>query len=63
MPIFEYQCTQCGTTFEHFTQRAKNDWVPVCPKCGADRAERVLSVFSGQAATGSGCGSSSGGGG
>ena len=23
MPIFEYQCTQCGTTFEQFTQRAK----------------------------------------
>ena len=63
MPIFEYQCTQCGTTFEQFTQRAKEGQAPACPRCGAERAERVLSGFARQAATGSGCGSSSGGGG
>ena len=63
MPIFEYQCTQCGTTFEQFTQRAKDGQVPACASCGADRAERVLSVFAGQAGAGSACGSPTGGGG
>jgi len=63
MPIFEYQCTRCGTTFEQFTQRAKDGQVPACRRCGADRAERVLSVFAGQAGAGSGCGSPTGDGG
>jgi putative FmdB family regulatory protein len=63
MPIFEYQCTQCETTFEQFTQRAKDGQVPACPRCGADRAERVFSGFAMQAGTGSGCGSATGGGG
>ena len=62
MPTFEYQCTRCGATFEQFTQRAKEGRVSSCPTCGTDQVERVLSVFAGQARTGSGCGSPPGGG-
>jgi putative FmdB family regulatory protein len=55
MPILEYQCHQCGGTFEHFTQRPMTAKAPVCPNCGTENAERVLSVFAGRTEKG-GCG-------
>lgn len=63
MPIFEYRCTNCGTSFEHFTQRAKDAQQPECPKCGGRQTERILSAFSSRASSGGGCGSAASGGG
>ena len=63
MPIFEYRCAKCGTSFEHFTQRAKDAHQPECPKCGGRRTERILSVFSGRSVSGGGCSSAASGGG
>ena len=44
MPIFEYRCVPCGERFEtlqsHSVQAA-----PHCPRCGAERVERLLSSF------------------
>jgi putative FmdB family regulatory protein len=61
MPIFEYQCTECGKTFEHFTQRSNDVTNPSCPACGTQKTERVLSSFSGRVGEGGGCGSSASG--
>lgn len=44
MPIYEFECDECGVRFE--------DLVPsetislVCPECGASRARRLLSTVS-----------------
>jgi putative FmdB family regulatory protein len=40
MPIYEYQCNQCGT-FEH-SQRITDKPIKSCPKCGS-AVRRVIS--------------------
>ena len=41
MPIYEYQCAQCGKRFERI-QKFSDPPVEVCPSCGG-RVERLLS--------------------
>jgi putative FmdB family regulatory protein len=45
MPIYEYRCRKCEHTFEHLAKRFA-DPAPDCPKCGASRPAKQLSVFS-----------------
>ena len=46
MPIYEYQCGDCGHAFEHF-HRSSTDAAPSrCPACGGSRVERKMSVIS-----------------
>ncbi len=33
MPIYEYQCKECGVRFERF-QRFSEEPLKVCPECG-----------------------------
>ncbi len=42
MPLFEYECTECGNKFEILVRGGEQ---PRCPKCGGDRVEKCLSVF------------------
>jgi putative FmdB family regulatory protein len=43
MPIFEYKCQDCETTFEQLVKSSKS---PVnCPECGENNNARQLSVF------------------
>ncbi|MHC4884318.1 MAG: FmdB family zinc ribbon protein [Planctomycetota bacterium] len=49
MPIFEYTCKKCGELFEELV---RSDTVVECPKCGSQKVEKELSVFS--AASGGG---------
>ncbi len=67
MPLYEYECRDCGHHFEAFVTRGK---VPACPKCQSENLEKLLSVFGvGASGTGSagfgrtsgGCSSSGGG--
>ena len=45
MPIFEYQCQNCGHILEVLTQASEA--VPEkCPKCGESKLERKYSTFS-----------------
>jgi putative FmdB family regulatory protein len=44
MPLFEYRCADCDTTFEKLTSRATADAVE-CPRCGSTHARRLISVF------------------
>lgn len=42
MPIFEYQCRQCGNEFELIVLK---DTVVACPSCQGQDLERLLSAF------------------
>ena len=41
MPMFDFECTKCGHTFEDMIPMDQAP--PVCPECGA-ATEKVLSV-------------------
>jgi putative FmdB family regulatory protein len=44
MPLFEYHCRDCETSFEKLTRYELADSV-ACPECGGNRARRLLSMF------------------
>jgi putative FmdB family regulatory protein len=60
MPIFEYACEECGTTFERLTLRPQSVVQTPCPQCGSTQTAKVFSTFSTQASAGSGAPGSSG---
>jgi len=43
MPIFEYQCLDCGTTFEKISSSAEA--AVNCRSCDSPRVEKLLSIF------------------
>ncbi len=43
MPIFEYQCRDCGTKFEKIV--ASSDAMVTCKKCESREVQMLLSVF------------------
>jgi putative FmdB family regulatory protein len=45
MPLYEYQCSSCGTTFEQLRRMRDADQGLVCPKCESGQVERLLSTF------------------
>jgi len=45
MPIYEYECLECGQRFELFRRIADSDSNIICPKCGAEKPQRVISAF------------------
>jgi putative FmdB family regulatory protein len=42
MPIFEYECLNCGKVFEELV--LKKDEVIVCPACDCPEIEKKISV-------------------
>ena len=36
MPLYEYACPDCGTTFERLRKQAERDEPLPCPGCGAE---------------------------
>ena len=46
MPIFEYQCMDCHTTFERLILRADNAAAPACPQCHGEQTAKQFSTFS-----------------
>jgi putative FmdB family regulatory protein len=44
MPIYEYTCEDCKTTYERLV-RSSNERV-ACPKCGSGRKQLQFSTFS-----------------
>ena len=53
MPIFEYTCEACETTFERLTLRPQLVVQTPCPQCGSIQTTKVFSTFSTQASAGS----------
>jgi putative FmdB family regulatory protein len=43
MPLFEYECQDCGTRFEELVMDGAT---PRCPACGAADARRLYSTVS-----------------
>ena len=46
MPIYEYECRNCGEKFELRRGITDDDSEIKCPKCEAANPRRILSVFS-----------------
>jgi len=45
MPIYEYQCEECGTISAHVVLGAQPSAELSCPSCGSPELRRVLSSF------------------
>ena len=44
MPIYEYKCPECGVGFEKLCRSSsQSERQQTCPKCGCDKAGRVVS--------------------
>jgi putative FmdB family regulatory protein len=43
MPIYEYQCEECGKVSEFLLIRAGEAFVPRCRRCRSKRMSRILS--------------------
>ena len=54
MPIYEYECLKCKERFELRRRITDNDNDIRCPRCGAEKPQRVISAFSTGASKG-GC--------
>ncbi|MFZ5979345.1 MAG: FmdB family zinc ribbon protein [Candidatus Zixiibacteriota bacterium] len=46
MPMYEYQCTECGFKFDELV-KSSDETVP-CPKCQSEKTFRLISMFSAQ---------------
>jgi putative FmdB family regulatory protein len=44
MPVYEFECEECGQRFEELTSSDSGS-LP-CPKCGSSRTRRLLSPVS-----------------
>lgn len=49
MPIFEYKCDDCGTSFEKLV---RNGAAVACPSCGQDHLKQQFSTFAAKASDG-----------
>lgn len=45
MPIYEYTCKSCNSSFEHLARSMSENAKLKCPKCGSSQTARALSVF------------------
>jgi putative FmdB family regulatory protein len=44
MPIFEFKCMDCNEYVELLVMNKKDEVELVCPKCGSENLERILST-------------------
>lgn len=56
MPIYEYDCENCGSRFETYQSSMNTEKEVKCPECESDKTRRVLSTFFGKCSTGHSCG-------
>lgn len=63
MPLFEFRCGPCGKCFENIIFASEEGNKVICPHCGSEDTERLLSCFSARTSKGesTGCISPSGG--
>lgn len=53
MPLFEFICTECHTTFEQLMRTGRNQTEVVCPACKSAKTQKLLSGFAVAAGTSS----------
>jgi putative FmdB family regulatory protein len=69
MPIYEFQCSDCGEKFSEIRRMGEDSGGP-CPNCGSENTKKLISSFSsitsggssGGCPTAPGCPQASGGG-
>ena len=49
MPIYEYKCDDCGSTFEKLIRRSSDTDTLECPSCGQKHLKQELSTFAAHA--------------
>jgi putative FmdB family regulatory protein len=52
MPLYEYRCPTCATTFEALRPAAEADLALACPSCDHATSQRILSLFATSVKTG-----------
>lgn len=45
MPLYEYECKDCGHHFDLLRSMKDSDSHAVCKKCSSEHTHRVMSVF------------------
>lgn len=45
MPIYEYQCEQCGERFDKFVRSMFTEAEVVCPSCESTQVRKGFSTF------------------
>jgi len=62
MPIYEFQCDDCGTDFEELYRSIKERRRPHCAECGSRNVHKKFSTFAtGGSSAGASAGDSGGG--
>jgi len=59
MPIYEFRCKKCKKIFESLIFSPAEEKGLSCPKCGAKKPQKVMSVFAGGKSNCSSCSSTS----
>jgi putative FmdB family regulatory protein len=55
MPLYEFECQQCGKVFEVRTPPGVAEGERACPVCRSTKVERVWSPFSSPSRGAAGC--------
>lgn len=58
MPLFEYICDECETTFEKLVRSSTTQSDIICPTCSSGHVHKKLSTFATSTGASSGGGSS-----
>jgi putative FmdB family regulatory protein len=45
MPIFEFMCVNCGTSFEHLVRSSAVQEAILCPHCASSTVSKKFSTF------------------
>jgi putative FmdB family regulatory protein len=53
MPLYEFECLECGKEFETLVPRAKEKPAVKCPACNSPKLEERISTFASASKTGS----------
>jgi putative FmdB family regulatory protein len=53
MPLFEFECSECGEPFEELVRSASAVDEVVCPCCGSQHVRKKISTFAAKVSGGS----------
>jgi len=54
MPIYEYQCSECGEKFDKWVRSMCCEEEAHCPKCGSQHVKKAVSLFGKRGSTSGG---------
>jgi putative FmdB family regulatory protein len=60
MPLYEFTCEECGTTFEELVGAGLDGLGVTCPECGSEEIEKLVSRFASAGTSGGDGGGSCG---